>query len=228
MLRLFVLLACVTADAILNSILVRELSLVTDIAKNVHSLVLIDIDNTAFQATEFYGSIDYFVHLMRGHMASHNVDAGCAGNAIYPEWIASQRNATVQLRDRRLPEHVRTLRSRGVHVYGFTARRYALANITLAQLAALGVHFGHPATDGARYTKLLRGGEAWFERGVMFGHEGNDKGVVLRDWMRWLRTSVGARFHNVVLADDTWSNIVSVDAACWKMRVEFHGLHFPM
>jgi hypothetical protein len=197
-----------------------------------NTLVLFDLDDTTFTAATYYGSIKFFVQMLNDQIAKGKLTTNEANMAIYPRWIESQKRASFKLTDERMLEHMNEIRKKGIMIYGFTARRPAISEVTLNQLNKLGVKFDLIEREFTKVYKnplndtIHHDSEARFEKGVVFCHEFNEKGTVFIDWYKWLKQHTGLNYTKVLLVDDNIKNHESMREAAKFLNLSYIGLHY--
>jgi hypothetical protein len=201
-----------------KSITEVEAFLLPEIAGSVRgTLLVLDIDNTIFQAQQKKGHANtFYEHVKNG---VHPVDA-------YDQWERDQENCPVAAVEDVTPGWIRQRQADGVHVIGLTSRRITIAEATARQLSSIGVDLSVTAPllaadeGDEQYDALCR----MYESGVLYASIDKDKGAVLAEFLQYQPV----QHRGVVMVDDLKKNIRSVDDAMHRAQVPFVGAFYPL
>jgi hypothetical protein len=200
-----------------KSIAEVEAFLLPAIAGDVRgTLLVLDIDNTIFQAQQEKGHANtFYEHVKNG---VHPVDA-------YDQWEREQENCPVVAVEDVTPGWIRQRQAEGVHVIGLTSRRITIAEATARQLSSIGVDLSVTAPllaadEGDEQYALRR----MYVSGVLYASIDKDKGAVLAEFLQYQPV----QHRSVVMVDDLKKNIRSVDDAMHRAQVPFVGAFYPL
>lgn len=217
------------------------------------TLILLDIDNTLLTPTGDYGTVEHFLHLFTTEMMNKKCNEIEARIAIYERWIRAHGVIKTKLVDDNIHQLIKTAKMNQAVVLGFTARLPRMKEITLEQLNQHAIMldelpeiffnktyqltFDLSLTPCQQATNIVKfpGVEQWqtqtlFASGVVFCHDLNTKGMVLKDFFSTLkvyRQCKGLKeITKIIFVDDGAYNFESMYQAANELNVDFYGFHF--
>jgi hypothetical protein len=201
-----------------------------------NTLILIDIDNTILASDLCYGSVEFFIHMVRDEVARSGRSLFEVKRLVAQRWVDAQAHIPTKLLDEKIHEFMERAVGQGAVVVGFTARDPAVLDLTFNQLNHHRIAFeGFEALCFAKtYEHLWEGNlhkaHAKMEKGVMFCHDMNPKGVILKDFLSnvqaWRASKELAPVSRVLLVDDWIHNLISMEEATKQSGIDFWGYHF--
>lgn len=203
---------------------------------DANTLILIDIDNTILASDLCYGSVEFFIYMVREEMARSGRPLFEAKRLVAQRWVDAQAHISTKLIDEKIHDFLGWAVDQGSVVVGFTARDPEVLDLTFHQLNRHQVAFEKFETlsFSKTYEHLWEGdvhkAQALMEKGVMFCHDLNPKGVVFKDFLSNVQEWRQARDLNpvsrVLLVDDWIHNLVSMQEAAVQAGIDFWGYHF--
>ncbi len=187
---------------------------------NPDTLVLLDIDDTLLIPNQMLGCDEWFKYRMDKHKAE-----GMTTNAALDKTV-SESEAVRQLTQMHLVEPgaekiVQSLQEKGVCVMGLTVQGFALAKRTSQQLITNGFDLTKNALSKDDQHVLVKGNSMLYRNGVIFT-TGTNKGEALTAML----DKLGYTPKRIVFVDDKASNLVDVEKAANKLKIEFIGLRY--
>lgn len=221
------------------------------------TLILLDIDNTLLTPTGDYGTVEHFTHLYKTEMTLKRCSEIEAKMAIHDRWIDAHNLIKTKIIDEKVHEFIKIATHCQAVILGFTARLPRMCKITLQHLGIHGLVFdqlpsfkfskiyqifppsfltSYPQTNKINYfsegifdTKV-RQAEALFTAGVVFCHDLNSKGSVLKDFFKKLslyrKNQSLPEIKKIVFVDDGAYNFASMQQATTELGLGFQGFHF--
>ncbi len=217
------------------------------------TLILLDIDNTLLTPTGDYGTVEHFLHLFKTEMMSKQCNEVEARIAIYERWIRAHGVIKTKLVDDNIHQLIKTAKMNNAVVLAFTARLPRMKEITLEQLSQHAIMLDelpemsfsktyqltfdlsltpcHQTTNIVKFPEV----EQWqaqtlFASGVMFCHDLNTKGMVLKDFFSDLKLYRQRKgfidIKKIIFVDDGAYNFESMYQAANELNVDFYGFHF--
>lgn len=202
-----------------------------------HSIVLLDIDNTIFRANGHYGSAEYFDYNVKEIMIKENLTKAEAGIKFYDNgWLESQSLIETKLIDKELPNFIAIAKSKQAIILAFTARHAVLKRLTKMQIDEHDLQFSQlngfnfdKTYDRKLNDKDLHKTQAILYKGIIFTHDLNPKGDVLKDFLSKYNLFARERhlpsINNIYFVDDRDYNLQSMAAAAKDMNIKFYGYH---
>lgn len=204
-----------------------------------NTLVLVDIDDTIFSSTTYYGSVDFFKNTVRNNSISKKIPHEESLIDIYPRWLLSQNIIETQLTDQYIHKFLNYKKE--ATILGFTARQPVASDITLSQLKKHKINFNQP--NNLQFTKnygnIRQGSKriwsydykiATLRNGIVFCHDLNPKGKVFNDLIiklnQFRKNQNQLPISKVIFIDDSRNNLESVKIAANKIGLNFYGYHF--
>lgn len=221
------------------------------------TLILLDIDNTLLTPTGDCGTVEHFTHLYKTEMALKCCGVTEAKMAIHDRWINTHNLIKTKVIDDKAHEFINAATQQQAVVLGFTARLPRMKEITLQHLGQHGLVFDRmpgfafsktyqifpPSflTSSRQTVKMdgfnkvvfdtaVRQADALFIAGVVFCHDLNPKGAVLKDFFKKLilyRKNKGLpEIKKIIFVDDGAYNFTSMQQAATELGLVFQGFHF--
>lgn len=186
------------------------------------TLVLFDLDHTIFEGKHYgYGHANWFYDRIELGKAK-GIDEKTTIKQIFPHWLLSQKTSEVKPVEALTPGLIKKLQTSGIHMIGLTSRQVPLADISLNQLASIGIHFkaDYLPSDAIAWTFSA---PALMKEGVIFCSEYNDKGEVLHAYL----DKINIHPKKMLFIDDGMRNLQSVMKA-YAGEAIVVGLHYPL
>lgn len=185
------------------------------------TLVLFDLDHTVFEGKNYsYGHANWFYDQVDKGKAQ-GIDEKTTIFKIFPHWLHSQKSAAVKPVEPLTPALIKKLQTEGIVTLGLTSRQVPLVDITLNQLASIGIDFNSSFLPSDTIS-LKFSAPTLMKGGTIFCSEYNDKGTVLRAYLNKIKIVP----QKIVFVDDSMRNIKSVIDAYPQITVI--GLHYPL
>lgn len=150
------------------------------------TLVVFDFDNTIIEAAQTLGSDQWFDKTIEG-LVARGLDKDMATQRAIQLWTRVQLRTQVRPVERVTPAIIRALQLKGYAVLGLTARPESVREVTVRQLASVGVRLQDMLLVGPTTTK----------------------GEALRQYLQ--RTS--SRYSRVLFVDDKQKHVESVNSS---------------
>lgn len=217
------------------------------------TLILLDIDNTLLTPVGDCGTVEHFVHLFKTEMATKQCSEIEARIAIYERWIRAHGFIKTKVVDDNIQAFIKAAKMDNAVVLAFTARLPRMKEVTLEQLKQHDIRLDqlpemtfsktyqltfdlsltpcHQTTNIVKFPDV----EQWqaqtlFASGVVFCHDLNTKGMVLKDFFETLklyRYNKGlADIKKIIFVDDGAYNFESMYQAASEFGIDFYGFHF--
>jgi hypothetical protein len=187
------------------------------------TVLVFDIDNTLVEASQMYGSDQWFEHLVHNGIAEAKKlglpEPEVKNRAIKRAieiWQPVQKVTTVQPVERETASIIQGFQQQGYCTMGLTARPLEIEEATQRHLRSVGVNLA----AGCKMPEQMKGFESkqdvgWYN-GVLFVGPGNDKGEALVHFLK----SNGVEAKRIVFVDDKSRNTDSVERACAKASLD--------
>lgn len=229
LLGLFLMAAAIEGQASFARIV--EINRMSEILPEIdlRTVVVFDLDNTVIEAKQMLGSDMWYEHLSEKYTneaLAEGLDPEKAKGVAIPKavagWMPYQMVTEVNAVEDSTPQLIRDLQARGLTTIGLTARPFDLAESSARQLESVNVDF----RKGGALPKKMKGfdnrkGIGW-HHGVIFVGLGNDKGEVLRQFLK----ANGVAHRKVVFVDDKVKNVQAVDNAYKTSEVPCVALRY--
>lgn len=187
------------------------------------TVLVFDIDNTLVEASQMYGSDQWFEHLVHTGIVQGQklglpqaVGKERAIKRAIEIWQPVQKVTTVQPVEKETAGIIEGFQKQGYCTMGLTARPLDIEEATQRHLRSAGINLA----AGCKMPEQMKGFEGkqdvgWYN-GVLFVGPGNDKGEAL---VRFL-SSNGVQAKRIVFVDDKSRNTDSVERACAKASLD--------
>lgn len=182
--------------------------------------ILVDLDNTLFEAKQALGHTCWFYDEMNKKIASGNTKEEAVG-ALYPSWIKLQALTEVQPLEQELVDLLKSLQEKGVVVMGLTHRQTTVVNSTLRQVKSIGFDFTKTAPFGEDI-HLSGNCPALYTQGILFVGDYNKKSDILVPLLQMTCLSP----MRAVFIDDRPKNVEELDEVLPKKGVEHLGIYY--
>lgn len=182
--------------------------------------LLLDLDNTLFQASQALGHVDWLLDEI-----SKRIELGMsrhdAFHSMYPLWKKTQILTDVIPVEQALIEVIHELQKKDIIVIGVTHREPFLASETLRQVHSLGIDFlkSAPSVETFEFFEVER---ALYWQGILFVDTFNEKGSIFRSLLK--RLSVKPK--RVVFLDDKKKNIEEFARATAIESIDYAGVYY--
>jgi phosphoglycolate phosphatase-like HAD superfamily hydrolase len=166
---------------------------------------------------QMVGSDQWFDYAMEKLMAQDKVSEDVAEARVEAIWNRLQSLTRVHPVEADTPAVIAALQKKGVKTMALTARPVAITDVTLGQIAGLGIDFkaSRPAAlDFAMHPRGDLKKPANYRDGVLFAN-GNDKGKLLVAFL----ARVGMKPDAVIFVDDKKRNVANVERALVAAKI---------
>jgi hypothetical protein len=186
-------------------------------------VAVFDLDNTVFREQQTLGTDEWYSHILH-RLMQRGLSREIAAEVLEPVNRSIKAESKMRLLEPGLPQILRRLQDRGMFVIGLTARHPNLAQITLEQLAKLGVDFSLSQFPGHRVVGDHIGGlpNLFSWRGGVAFTDGALKGVVLKHILQ----GAGVQPKRIFAVDDRIHHIHNLVEAMLEMGIEGRAIHY--
>ncbi len=184
-------------------------------------LLILDLDNTVFREQQLLGTDEWYEHALN-QLTQKGMSRKQASQHLGPVNKAIKSVSKMRLMEEGLPEVLRELQSRRIHVLGLTSRHPQLSETTILHLKELGIDFhvsGFPEVSAQSVPGLHNA--FLFTNGIAFT-DGAPKGMVLR----FLLDEAKVRPQQVIAVDDRIHHIHSFVESLLDMGIGGHVVHY--
>lgn len=182
--------------------------------------VLVDLDNTVFQAKQALGHVNWLQHEVQKQIESGK-SREAAFYSMYPLWKKTQIMTEVIPVESSFIEAIKQLQDKNIVVIGLTHRQLFIVPETLRQLDSIGVCFQQTAPSKSIFT-LSAKQPAFYAQGVLFVDDFNTKGDVFRSFLQY----IGQKPKKIVFIDDKKKNVEEVAKAALLEEIEYTGVYY--
>lgn len=183
--------------------------------------VLVDLDNTFFEAKQALGHTLWFFDEVDQRMQK-GMSRDDAIRDMYPYWIQTQRITAVQPLEPDFVPSMLALQNRGIIVMGLTARQLSVAGSTARQVNSLGFDFKKTAPSKDSFSVPGENHPGLYFEGILFVSDFNKKGDVLLPFL----SIVKQKPKKVVFLDDKKKNVEDLEATLSKEGIEYIGVYY--
>jgi hypothetical protein len=169
------------------------------------TLVVLDLDNTVFEATQMLGSDQFFSYLVKLG-TDQGLDLAAAKDKALEKASFVQPMTRVRPVESSTPLLVKALQDRGYKVMALTSRPGNWAQKTLLQVASVHIDFERTSPHLNPQQIAFAG---LYQKGVLFLAKDSNKGAALLTILKFS----AQKFQRVLFVDDKASNVESVEKA---------------
>lgn len=187
---------------------------------DVETWVLVDIDNTLFEAAQALGHSDWFEDEIRQRMQK-GMNRQQAVQDFYPEWIKIQRICPVKPLESDFISFIVELQNKGIKIMGFTQRQVSIAEETICQVKSLGIDFTITAPSTKTFT-IPAQHPVKYTHGILFVGDFNNKGDMFLPFLSF----IDQKPRKIALIDDKKKNIDEMEKILTKEGTEYFGIHY--
>lgn len=192
-------------------------------ALNAGDMLVLDLDNTVFREAQMLGTDEWYSHAV-AQLTADGITSRQASEILEPVNRAIKEKSEMRLMEDEMPGLIAELQARGVAVVAVTARHPDLSEITLRQLADLGIDLRQsqfPAQNlkGFRLPELSNA--FLFSGGVAFT-DGSPKGMVLSA----LLEKTGFAPQHVIAIDDRIHHVHTFTEALLTLQIPGRVIHY--
>lgn len=182
--------------------------------------LLLDLDNTLFQASQALGHVDWLWAEI-SKLIAQGMSQQDAFHSMYPLWKKTQMLTDVIPVEKALIDTVKDLQKKGVIVMGVTHREPFLASETLRQAHSLDINFlrSTPSDETFEFFETER---ALYWNGILFVDSFNDKGKIFRSLLKHLHATP----KKVVFLDDKKKNVEEFAEAMAAESIDYAGVYY--
>ncbi len=190
--------SCVTVPKI------HEIKTMSEVEKWIvpNTLVLFDLDNTIFEATDLVAHANFFNDMLKKY-------PGQREKTLQKTWGAIKKS-DVKLIEPITPQVIRDLQNQGVAVMALTSRDMELLEPTLRQVKSVGIDFSKSCPKAS---------SRYIHEGILFADDDYPKGPALLAYLK----KANFRPSRIILVDDLKRNLDSVGRAAGAI-----GLYYPL
>lgn len=202
--------------------LILETSHITDVKDLVEddAWVLVDFDNTLFQAKQALGHADWFYDEVKQGV-KRGLEHDEAVREAYVHWVKVQKFCSVQPLEENFVPFLLDLQNRGVVVLGLTLRQPMVADSTMRQIDSLGIDFLKTAPIKKDFDIPAKS-HATYLKGALFASDYNKKGEIFETFL----SMIGQSPKKIVLIDDKKKNVEDLEQIANKMGIEYLGIYY--
>jgi FMN phosphatase YigB (HAD superfamily) len=182
--------------------------------------VLVDFDNTLFQAKQalghaawFYDEVDQGVQKGLSHEE--------AVREAYVHWVKVQKYCFVQPLEEDFIPFLTNLQDRGVVVLGLTLRQPMVAESTMRQVDSLGIDFLKTAPVKEDFDIPAKS-HAIYLKGTLFASDYNKKGEIFETFLSMISQSP----KKIVFIDDKKKNVEELGEVAEKLGIDYIGVYY--
>lgn len=194
--------------------------------KNVLPLIddetwlLLDLDNTVFQASQALGHVDWLYHEV-GKLLQSGMSSDDAYHSMYPLWKKTQSLTSVIPVEDAMIDAIHSLQAKGITIIGITHRESFLANDTFRQLHAIQVDFlkTAPSLD---FLEVQQKPRAVYQEGILFVNSFNEKSDIFKAYI----TKLGFKPKKVIFLDDKLENVEEFTKITSHEEIQYTGVHY--
>lgn len=187
---------------------------------NEDSWVLLDIDNTFYEAKQAVGHTKWFTDQMDKRIGV-GMTRKEAIDQIYPDWIKIQSFCSVQALEEDFVPLMLELQDLNVVMMGLTLRQPAIAKSTIRQVNSLGFDFLKTAPSLDNF-EVPAATPTLYEGGILFTGDFNDKADIFLPFLE----IVGKRPPHIVFIDDKLANVVEFEKKIAHLGIPYVGIYY--
>lgn len=201
---------------------VIETAYVADIIPfiNAESWLLVDLDNTMFEASQYYGHANWFYEEVHKRQQK-GMTREEAIRDTYPEWIKSQQTCTVKPVQEGFISFLVSLQKQGIVTMGLTHRQTCLTEATLRQVNSLGFDFTKTAPSKKTFV-VPANSPTLFTQGILFVGDFNKKSDAFLSFFSVLHQQP----KNVIFIDDKKENVEDLEVLFSRLQIPYVGIHY--
>lgn len=185
-----------------------------------HTLFVFDLDNTLVETAQHLGSDQWFSHQLESRLAD-GVSVQESLDELLPKLGLIYHKTQMRLVDPCIPDLLKKMKQKHVHLIGLTKRGPAFAKRTLEQLSEVGIDFSQTAPfEGSFVLEELKG--SLYQNGVIFIADNGDKGPHVEAVLRRLQKMP----KKIVMIDDKMSHVANVAHSLEKLNIPFIGIRY--
>lgn len=185
------------------------------------TLILCDIDNTLFKASQHLGSVgwsDYIVDQFLDKGISLN-DAKEIESIL---WKTVQPHSKVETIDPETPSILNKLQEQGLLVLGLTARSSPESDCTITQLLSIGINLEKLNQTFSLESLNHETKKPIYKAGVIFATSFHKKSDVLFKFLEENELYP----ESIIFVDDKISHLEDLSKACEEKNISFYGIRF--
>jgi len=195
---------------------------------DLQTLVVFDIDYTLYRPTTNLGTPEWIYYLATQEM-NKGLSQIEAFQKCYPLWLKTQHIINLELMDPNIPELLTFIERMSAGFIALTARRPETAKVTTLQLNKLGLKLDKTEVSNLPVSFDFKN-PVLFEKGILFGHELNDKGDVFVDWFKKVQLALSEenKITKVIFIDDVETNVLSMAKAANSLNLTYKGYYYSV
>jgi FMN phosphatase YigB (HAD superfamily) len=215
----FVSLSLVTLSLCAPIYEIKHIDQVLNYVQNKNDLVVFDLDNTLIRANTLEANSEWFDwHFAQ--LKSHGYTTDEILKQIEPIHNAAQQKAITRPIEPDTDRIINALQVKGLHPIALTAR--GSVDLTEKQLKKTRIDFKKNAPDkNICYVFNNLAQPAFYIPGILLAG-GNDKGLVLKDFLKHLKSKP----KTIIFVDDRLDNIQHVEKTAQQLKIPFIGLRY--
>ncbi len=184
------------------------------------SWVLVDFDNTLFQAKQALGHVGWFYDEVNQGLEK-GLPHDEAVREAYVHWVKVQKFCTVQPLEEDFIPFITHLQDRGIVVLGLTLRQPMVADSTMRQVSSLGIDFLKTAPVHEDIDIPAKS-HAIYCQGTLFASDYNKKGEILETFL----AMTGQNPKKIVFIDDKKKNVEELQQMAIKLGIDYVGVYY--
>jgi FMN phosphatase YigB (HAD superfamily) len=200
----------------------KETNDITHVAEYLeeHTLFVFDLDNTLIETAQHLGSDQWFSYQLESHLAQ-GLSIEETLEQILPKLSYVYNKTDLRLVDPCIPDLLKRMKQKHVHMIGLTKRDPKFAKRTIEQLESVHIDFSQTAHFKESFVfDELKG--SLYQNGVIFIAENGDKGPHMEAFLKRLSKMP----KKIVMIDDKLSHVESVSRAVEKLNIPFVGIRY--
>lgn len=183
------------------------------------SWVLIDLDNTLFEAKQALGHNFWF-----GDQLHLRMDQGMTENEavsdFYPFWIRAHQVIEVQPIEKDFIPILMELQNKQITVMGLTHRFPVLAQSSVREVNSLGFDFTKTAPSVRFQTS--ENNKSLYYKGILFTHGNQNKGDLFWNFLSFSKTKP----RKIIFFDDSKRNVEELEKALTANHIDCLGIYY--
>lgn len=182
--------------------------------------VLVDLDNTLFEAKQALGHTFWFFDEV-DQLMMQGMERNEAISKLYPLWIQIQNICQVKPIEQELIPALIQLQNKNIIVMGLTHRQHTVSHATLRQIQSLNFDFTVTAPSKETFSILAKH-PALYSEGVLFVSDYNKKGEVFIPFL----SLINQKPKRIVFLDDKLKNVEDLENSLADTGIEYLGVFY--
>jgi FMN phosphatase YigB (HAD superfamily) len=179
--------------------------------------VLVDFDNTLFEAKQAYGHNFWFLDQKLLRMKNGMTEEQAVLD-FYPHWVQAQQVCPVKPLEKSFIPLLKELQNKKIVIIGLTNRWEEIVDSTLRQIESLDIDFSQTAPCSKNLV-LQCSQKALYKKGILFTCKGNNKKEVFLSFLK----NIQKKPKKVLFFDDMKKNIEDLEGLV-KEKIDYTGI----